>query len=269
MSPVQDSPAQSLMIPYLDIPPLRIGPWEIQPFGMLVLTGIVVAAILSRRRARQVGLDPEVIGWLVRLCAFFGIFGAHLVHLVAYHPEELARDPWSIFKFWSGMSSFGGFISAAIACGIYLKRRHIPFLPYADALMFGFWPGWCISRIGCATAHDHPGRLSDFVLAVQFPGGARHDLGLYEVFLSLFWIPLVLWLGRKNDVNDPQPGSILSAMIVAYSVPRFFLDFLRATDLPYHDVRYSGLTPAQYGCIALTIVSAWFFFRLRSARRAN
>ncbi len=257
------------MIPYLDLPPLRLGPLVIQPFGMVVCTGIVVAAILAERRARAVGLDPEVVRQLVRLSAFFGIFGSHVVHLAAYHPEELARDPWCIFKFWSGMSSFGGFISSAAAVAIYLRRKRIRFLPYADAMMFGFWPGWGISRMGCATAHDHPGRLSDFFLAVAFPGGARHDLGLYEVFLSAIWIPLVYWMGRKNQVNDPPSGSILAALIIAYSIPRFFLDFLRATDLPYHDVRYGGLTPAQYACIELTGVGVWLFVRLRSPKRAR
>jgi phosphatidylglycerol:prolipoprotein diacylglycerol transferase len=259
----------ALVIPYVELRPFHIGPIVVQSFGALVGFGIVVAAVLAGRRARKVGLDSRVVTQLVRLSAFFGITGSHVVHLVVYHPEELVRDPWSLLKFWSGMSSFGGFIAAAIAVGIYLRRKRIRFLPYADVLMFGFWPGWAISRIGCATAHDHPGRLSDFFLAVNYPGGARHDLGLYEVLLSAFWIPLVYWLGRKNDLNDPPPGSILSAMIIAYSVPRFFLDFLRATDLPHSDVRFFGLTPAQYAALALTGVSVWFFVRQRSRSDAS
>lgn len=257
------------LIPYIELHPFHIGPLVIQPFGILVCLGIIVAAVLAEQRARTVGLDPEVLRQLVRLSAFFGIFGSHVVHLVVYHPEELAQDPWSILKFWSGMSSFGGFFCAALAVGIYLKKKRIQFLPYADALMFGFWPGWAISRVGCATAHDHPGRLSDFFLAMNYPGGARHDLGFYEVLLSAVWIPLVYWLGRKKQINDPPPGSILSALMIAYSVPRFFLDFLRATDLPGSDVRYMGLTPAQYAALALTSVGAAFFIRQRKRRRIS
>lgn len=256
------------MIPYVEFAPIRFGPFAIHLFGLLVCAAIAVGAVLAVRRARQVGLDPEIIKNVVRLSAFFGIFGSHIVHLVAYHPEELAADPWSILKFWSGMSSVGGFISAAIAVFIYARKKRIPFLKYADVMMFGFFPAWCIARVGCATAHDHPGRLTDFFLAVKFPGGARHDLGLYEVFLSLFWIPLVYYLGRKKDPNDPPPGTILVSMCIAYSVPRFFLDFLRAEDLAYHDVRYFGLTPAQYGCLALTAVGAWFLVRRRASTRS-
>jgi phosphatidylglycerol:prolipoprotein diacylglycerol transferase len=251
------------VIPYLELPPISLGPVQIQPFGVFVCVAIVVGAILAGRRARMVGLPTGTVGNTVRVTAIFGIFGSHLVHVIAYHPQDLAHDPWILLKFWAGMSSLGGFFSAAIAGFIYLRWKRIPFLPYADTILFGFVPAWMIARVGCAVVHDHPGRYSRFPLAVRFPDGPRHDLGFYEVLLSLIWIPLVYWLGRKNKIDDPPPGTILSVMTIAYCVPRFFLDFLRATDLPRHDVRYLGFTPAQYGCFLLTVMSIVFLIRLR------
>lgn len=252
------------MIPHIEIPSFRIGSFEVQPFGVLVVIGIVMAVVFGARRARRVGLDPAVYKQLVRLSAGFGIFGSHVVEVLAYHPEQLAQDPWCLLKFWQGMSSFGGFFCAFAACLIYLRRNRIPILPYADVAMFGFFPGaWFFGRMGCSIAHDHPGRLSDFFLAVQFPGGARHDMGLYEWLLCFLWIPFLYWLGRKQKVDDPPPGSIFAAMAIAYSVPRFFLDFLRATDVPEGDVRYAGLTFAQYGCVLFVAGGVWFFLRQR------
>jgi prolipoprotein diacylglyceryltransferase len=32
-----------------------------------------------------------------------------------------------------------------------------------------------LGRLGCALAHEHPGRLSKSWLAVRYPGGARYD----------------------------------------------------------------------------------------------
>ena len=256
------------MVPYLDIPTLRLGPLSIQPFGLLICIGIVVGWFVAKWRARQVGLDVKVVRDLVRLCIVFGLFGAHLVHLLAYHPEELAASPWVLFKVWAGMSSYGGMFSATIACAIYLRIQRVPFLPYADVIVFAFMHIWFFGRLGCTTAHDHPGHLSQFWLAVKFPNGPRHDLGFYEFLLCFLWIPMIHWLGRKKQVDDPPRGTLLHAMLVAYSVPRFFLDFLRAYDLAYSDVRYFGLTPAQYACIACTLIGLRFLLKTKTTRSA-
>ena len=247
------------MVPYVELRPFYLGPIEVRPFGVLVAIAIVVAFLCARRRARHVGLDLHVLRQLVRLCVIFGLIGAHLVHVLVYHPEEMARDPWVLLKIWAGLSSYGGFVGAILAFLAYTRWNRIPRLPFADTLMFGFFPAWLIARLGCATAHDHPGQRSNFFLAVRFPDGPRHDLGLYEFLLCFLWIPLLWWLGRKKQLNNPPAGTIVFAMCIAYAVPRFFLDFLRATDLPYSDVRHFGLTPAQYACLAFTAWGVAFF----------
>lgn len=251
------------MIPYIEIPPFKIGPLVIQPFGFLVCVAIILGGFLFHWRARQVGLAREHVRNIFRICAFLGVFGSHVIHLVVYHPQTLARDPWSLLRFWDGMSSLGGFFSAFLFVSLYVRWKKIDFLPYADAAVYAFVPLWMVARMGCAVVHDHPGRLTRFPLAVRFPDGPRHDLGLYEVFLSLLWIPLVLWLGRKKQIDDPPRGTILSVMSIAYAVPRFFLDFLRATDLPGHDVRYFGFTFAQYGCLLMIAAGGWFLWKQR------
>lgn len=49
----------------------------------------------------------------------------------------------------------------------------------------------------------------------------------------------------------------MGVLAVGYSVPRFFLDFLRARDLPFVDGRILGLTPAQYLVIVWTALGIW------------
>ena len=113
--------------------------------------------------------------------------------------------------------------------------------------------GWAIARIGCFLVHDHPGRLTRFPLAVQFPGGARHDLGLYEavVLLAIAGLLWRLWARRRLE------GRLLGLLAVLYGAARFLLDFLRASDVAYADARYAGLTPAQYGSVLLVTWGAW------------
>ena len=253
------------MIPYFVIPPLKLGPLSFHAFGALVALGFILGSHLAAKRASRVGLNPQVIYDVSLLCIIFGFLGAHVFDSLTARPEEVLKNPLELLKVWSGLSSYGGFLGAGIALWVYFKRKGIPFLPYADALMFGLFPGWILGRLGCFTAHDHPGELSDFVLAVQFPGGARHDLGLYEAFLTMVLTAILFFIGRKGDVNHPKSGAIYAWMLVLYGVPRFFLDFLRK---PGTNPEYFGIKPAQYSSIAIVLLGLYMFFHVYKKRKA-
>jgi phosphatidylglycerol---prolipoprotein diacylglyceryl transferase len=171
----------------------------------------------------------------------------HLVHLFLYHPEELSKSPFQIVKFWDGLSSFGGLLGGVLAAIVFFRVKKLSFAAYSDAFALGVAPGWAIARLGCFAVHDHPGVRTDFLFAVKFPGGPRHDLGLYDA-LWLFALSGLLILLRNRKVLQ---GRLLALLAVLYASVRFFFDFLRATDLSYVDARYFGLTPAQFGCILL------------------
>ena len=242
------------MIPYFVIPPLRIGPLALQPFGILSAAGILLASRLLVREARRGGLDTEPLEMLATWAVVGGIAGAHLVHLLLYHPEELRENgPLQLFRVWDGLSSTGGVLGGIAACIIFLHRRGIRFATYADIFALAVPPGWAVARLGCFSVHDHPGTLTSFFLAVAFPGGARHDLGLYDA-LVLTGIAIAIYaLDRRGALH----GRLLAVVALLYGGARFALDFLRAADLPYSDARYGGLTPAQYAAIALIAWGAW------------
>jgi len=68
-------------------------------------------------------------------------------------------------------------------------------------------------------------------------------------------------------VRRPRlPGAVIAWLALLYAPARFLGDFLRNTDLPGADVRYAGLTFAQYCCIALAGVGSFFAARLRRER---
>ncbi|MEZ4704577.1 MAG: prolipoprotein diacylglyceryl transferase [Bdellovibrionota bacterium] len=254
------------MIPYFEITIPKIAGLQIQAFGILVAIAFLVGDHLARRRTKQMGLDLHVTHTLVLFCIVFGILGAHIVHFLAYEPKALLTDPMSFFDFRVGLSSFGGLLVSGIAIFTYLKIKKIDFLPYADALCFGLFPGWIFGRLGCFTAHDHPGRRSDFFLAVQFPGGSRHDLGLYEALVLMGIAAALYGLAKKMDPRKPFHGFYFAFCLICYGIVRFFLDFLRATDLSHSDARYLGLTPAQYFCVFACLLGSYLmiFHRARS-----
>jgi phosphatidylglycerol:prolipoprotein diacylglycerol transferase len=247
------------VIPWFELPSLSLGPVTIQSFGVLSALGILAAVHLAARAAAGLGRNPQVILDYSVVGVLAGVVGGHLVHLLFYHPEELS--PLGVLKIWEGLSSMGGLAGAIVAAVVWFRAKRIRFHDYADAFALGMAPGWGIARVGCFTVHDHPGTLTDFFLAVRFPDGARHDLGLYEAIL-LFSIGAVLWtLHRRGALR----GRLLALLALLYGIGRFLLDFLRATDVAYADARHLGLTFAQYAGILLVGYAAWAFARLGAA----
>jgi phosphatidylglycerol:prolipoprotein diacylglycerol transferase len=154
------------------------------------------------------------------------------------------------------MSSFGGFFGALLGLWIHFGRSRRPWLVEAEILLQGLVVGWVFGRLGCTLVHDHVGRPGDFPLAIAFPAGARHDLGLYEfLYTLLVLVPALLWINRRPRA----PGTTLWVVAWLYAPARFALDFLRHTDLPNPDPRFLGLTVAQYGCVVLVWVGLHFW----------
>jgi phosphatidylglycerol:prolipoprotein diacylglycerol transferase len=251
------------VIPWFELPTLSLGPFSIQSFGVLSALGILLATVLTSRAARQLGKDPQVPVDFAVVGVLAGVVGGHLVHLLAYHPEEL-REPRRILMLWEGLSSMGGLLGGIVAAVVWFRRKRIRFAEYADAFALGIAPGWGVARIGCFTVHDHPGVLTSFPLAVQFADGPRHDLGLYEAIL-LLGLGAVLWALHRRDVLRDR---LLPLLALVYGMGRFLLDFLRARpgDVPYADARHLGLTFAQYAAVVLV---AWGAVRLARVRRGD
>lgn len=248
------------MIPYIQIPPLEFLGLKFHAFGMLVALAFIVGSKMALLYAKKHKLKQEMIHASTNICLTIGLLSAHLFHVIAYEPASLMNNPIRLLQVWSGISSYGGFIGAAVGMSVYFRYKKIKFLPYADALTFGLLIGWLFGRTGCFTAHDHPGLKSDFFLAVQYPGGARHDLGLYELLLTFPMLGLFLLLWKKG--YDRVKGFLFSITVAVYAVIRFFLEFLRANDTFHVEARYFNLTPAQYISILCVLVFAFYSWKL-------
>ena len=267
-----------LTIPYFELPNLGF----VEPWGLLVATGTIVGVLWAVRRARQKGLDVERLKDLAAWGVVGGFVGARLGHVFFYHWWYYQDHLTEIPQLWlGGMSSIGGFTGATIMGLIAIQRYKINVWRYGDVAAFCTIFGWAIGRIGCALIHDHPGQVSDFFLAVEMDVSnflsqkelmvlyqetqgtiqARHDLGLYDSLLSFAITGLFLFWDRRPRF----PGFYLGWFCILYFLPRFFLDYLRATDVgQWSDTRYLQLTPAQYGSIMLVMVGGWILWRQRN-----
>lgn len=241
------------MIPYFQYNVIHLGPVPLQVWGLMVSFGILAAAFVASRMAKKRGLDPNVIWDLTFWVIMAAMIGARLMH-IAYEPAYYLAHPWAILAFWQGgLSIMGGFIGAVIAGVIYLRQKHLDVWAYCDTAVFALPLGLGIGRIGCFLIHDHPGTLTSFVLGVKYPDGVRHDHGLYLSIEGVLLFFFFLFLARKQV----KQGTYLVAFLLIDSTIRFILDFYRATSGAIVDVRYGGLTPAQYVSVAMFLAGIW------------
>lgn len=257
-----------LSIPWFKPEPIRLFPLPdveklpdgvyLHPFGLMVALGVLVGVLITDRRGRREGLHPRALGELMGYVLIAGFVLGHVLDAIFYHWDTVVARPSFLLEMWNGLSSFGGFIGAVLGAVLWAKFRRAPLVAFADPIAFAFPFGWTCGRIGCFFAHDHPGAVTDFVLAVEDyqifgmmpPWQTRHDLGLYEAMFSVLVAGLFLVLGRKRR----RRGFYLAILPLLYAPVRFGLDFLRATDVPQADPRFFGLTPGHYGSIALFLV---------------
>ena len=252
------------MIPFFDghlfdLPLPIVGTVPIHMFGVLVAIGVIVGDRIVVKEGTKRGLHPRDVKFMNARIVIGGFIVAHLVSVIFYFPERIKQSPWILLNLWSGLSSFGGFLGALLAFLYYTKREEIPRLVYADAVALGLSVGWIFGRTGCFTAHDHPGRHTSFFLAVRYPDGPRHDLGLYELLYTIVLTVVLFRFASKKRA----PGQIIGLAALLYAPARFAFDFLRATDVARPDERYAGLTPAQWACLATAALGARLLFRPR------
>ncbi len=254
------------MIPYIHIPPLDLGFVKIYAFGVLVGFAILVGFFSTKRRAGKVGLDPEEAHTMAIWVIAAAFFVAHAEAMIFDYPQQLMENPWNLLLSLTPISSMGGFLGAFIALLVYTKKRGLSFLAYADVFVWGIVLAWVFGRLGCTLAHDHPGSLSNFFLAVKYPGGSRHDLGFYEFLYTLLVLyPVTRILGRKPRPN----GFFLVIVPLMYAPIRFVFDFLRSKHYGNVDPRYFALTAAQWFCMAMVAGGLFALYKMRHAAQTH
>lgn len=246
------------MIPYFNLAAIFIGSVRVNIWGLMVGLGLLTSLFLIHTRAKKVGVSTRhAID--VGLWIFLGaIIGGRLGFVGLYEPAYFALHPGEIIAIWNGgLSSIGGILGAVAVFFLYTRTMNGMRLRLADILSYA-WPfGWAVGRLGCFFIHDHLGVLSQSFLAVRFPDGARFDMGLLESLGAALIAVLVYGMARRPQLR----GALLAVVAMSYGVLRFILDFFRATDAWHIDVRYGGLTPAQYGSVILIVVGVVLWVR--------
>lgn len=237
------------MIPYL-----HLGPINIPTFGLMVATGLLVAAYLLQADFNRRKLKADAF-MIIGVAGLAGIAGARLYHVLET-PAEFFADPWPLLFSRFGFAWFGGFLGGFVALAILARSSKIPLLEFLDACSPAAAVGYGIGRIGCFLSGDGDyGIPTSLPWGMSFPNGIVpttervHPTPLYEFFLWMM-IAGVLWqLGRKLIQGKMRPGLIFAGYLVLTGITRFSIEFIRINPRSFY-----GMSNAQAASLVSVIL---------------
>lgn len=251
------------MFSYPPISTVDLGPVTVYTWGIFVGLGILAATWVAVQRGRRSGIAPQQLWDLVFWAVLAGIVGARALYVAEYW-RDFVEAPWQAIAIWEGgMSAFGAILGGVPVGFWYIRLRRLPLPLVLHAVAPALLLGDAIGRLGGAASHMYPGTPTSFPVSYVLDGVQRHEVGIELALASLVGYLVILWIehwptaARWLGARLSMPWLVL----LWYSLERFLLDFLRASDLPNSDLRYGGLTLAQYGSIIGVVVSVVLLFR--------
>jgi phosphatidylglycerol---prolipoprotein diacylglyceryl transferase len=279
----------NLMEPGLGIP--------IRGFGVMLLLAVVTGVGMSVRRARQMGVDPEIIYALAFWMFVGAIVCARLFYVIEYR-HEFARPTWreSLLAMLNvpsgGIVLYGALFGGLAAALAYFRTHRLPALALGDLIAPGMAMGGALGRVGCFLNGCCFGGLCEPPFpAVTFPANSapyvrQIELGnllgvqlreedqrivVTEVFPQSFAAKAQLLAGDVivSIEGTDVPSLGLARELIARAQQEVVLRLRdgREVTIPFSlPPRSLPVHPAQlYDAMNLALLSAtlWFFYPLR------
>jgi prolipoprotein diacylglyceryl transferase len=263
---------------YLPSPPINsfhIGPLDIHFYALAYLVGIALAIMLTRRRWRAVGGDPELVGEIALWAVPAGIIGGRIYFDITT-PMDIPHVWYGPLAVWSGgLGIWGGVLVGGLVGVWRLRKRGVSPALFADAMAPGLLMAQGIGRIGNYFNKELFGRPTSLPWGLEIPyqyrvsgGIPAQDLHfstfqptfLYELIFDFAWAGFLIWLGSHRKIKPP---GLFALYVFGYSAYRIFEESLRIDSSVY----IFGLRLNMYIASALAIVGAVWFYR--SQRRPD
>jgi prolipoprotein diacylglyceryl transferase len=257
---------------YIPSPPINsfhIGPLDIHFYALMYLVGIAVAIIITRRRWRAVGGDPEVVLDVALWGVPAGIIGGRIYFDITT-PMDIPHVWYGPFAVWDGgLGIWGGIALAAVVAAWRLRKHGANVSLFMDAVAPALLVAQGIGRIGNYFNKELFGRPTSLPWGLEIPYPYRVSGGipaadlhfstfqptfLYELIFDFAWAAFLVWLGHHRTIKPP---GLFALYVFGYSAYRIFEESLRIDSSVY----IFGLRLNMYVACALTIVGAVWFYR--------
>ncbi len=200
---------------------------EIRWYGILIATGMMLAVLISSRRAHTHGIkDDDVLDialWMLPI----GVIGARvyyvLFNLDMYHSLSEAANIRN-----GGLAIHGGLIFGALTVYFICRHKRIHPLNVLDLFVPTVALAQALGRWGNFFNGEAHGGPTDLPWGILVDGVKVHPTFLYESIWCLF---LFFFLSWWDENRRTAYGQTFSLYLILYSAERFLVESLRTDSL--------------------------------------
>lgn len=232
-------------IPSPSISYFEIGPIRIYFYALCIMTGLIVAAIMTNYRLTRRGGEPWVVIDISLLAVPFAFVGARTFHVLTHMGDYFGpgENPWnpfepgSVWAIWEGgIAIFGALLGGAVGAWLGCKWTGIRFWSFADALAPGLLFAQAIGRLGNWFNSELFGMPTDLPWGLEispsnpaFPPGLPadtlfHPTFLYEMIWNFLGVVFLLWLSKRFTL---QWGKLFGVYLMWYGAGRVVWESIR------------------------------------------
>lgn len=227
----------AIAFPHFDPILVSFGPIAIRWYALAYVVGLLLGWRIMRRLVRlspEAATADDVDDFLV--WATLGVvIGGRLGYVFFYNPAHYAANPLAALAVWHGGMSFHGGLVGVVAAGmLFVRRRGIKALPFADRIACVAPIGLLLGRVANFVNGELWGRPSDAPWAVVFPRGGpapRHPSQLYEALLEGVVLLAVLLILVRNARARQSAGLLTGIFFLGYGIARIIAEFFREPDI--------------------------------------
>lgn len=252
--------------------------FSIAYYGIVIVTGMMIAIWIAQREAKRTGQNPEQYLDLAMIGIAAGILGARIYYVIFawdYYKDDLL----SIFNIrQGGLAIYGGIIGACIAVVIYSRKKKQNFSLLMDTASMSIVFGQIMGRWGNFFNREAFGDYTNNLFAMQLPVSAVraneitqkmwdhvvtvngveyiqvHPTFLYESLWNVGVLLFLFWFRKRKKFN----GEVFLMYLIGDGLGRIWIEGLRTDQLLLPVV---GLPVSQLlsGCLVVgcTILVVW------------